>query len=153
MALIHSQLYQSDRFDKIDMQRHLQQLVTNLSRLYGNDKFVTPVIREADIFLSLTQAIPCAIALNELISNAFKHAYQKGEKGTVKVLMEETPDGKLRVTVKDQGIGIPKEIDVYETGSLGLKLTRNLVLHQLNGQFQITRNNGTEALIEFPVSE
>jgi len=153
MALIHSQLYQSDRFDKIDMQKHLEQLTENLSQLYGNDKFVTPVIGDADISLSLTQAIPCAIALNELISNAFKHAYQKDEKGTVKVLMEQTPDGKLRVTVKDQGIGIPKEIDVYETGSLGLKLTRNLIQHQLNGQFQITRNNGTEALIEFPVSE
>jgi hypothetical protein len=49
--------------------------------------------------------------------------------------------------------GIPKEIDIFETESLGLKLTRNLVLHQLKGQLQITRNNGTEALIEFPVLE
>jgi len=153
MGLIHSQLYQSDRFDKIDMHQHLQEVVTNLSQLYGNDRFVTLVISNANIYLSLTQAIPCAIAINQLISNVFKHAYPKGEKGTVEVFMEQTPDGKLRVTVKDHGIGIPKEIDIFETESLGLKLTRNLVLHQLKGQLQITRNNGTEALLEFPVLE
>lgn len=150
MALIHSQLYQTDRFDKIHMQRHIQQLITHLSHLYDMDKRISPVIRTAGIYLSLTQAIPCALVLNEVISNVFKHAYKKGEEGTIEVSMEQTHDNMISVKIKDHGGGIPQEIDVFETGSLGLKLTRSLVIDQLKGEMQVNRNNGTEVLIEFP---
>ncbi len=150
MALIHSQLYQTDRFDKIHMQKHIQQLITHLSHLYDIDKRITPVVRTAEIHLSLTQAIPCALVLNEVISNIFKHAYKKGEAGTFEVTMEQTRDKKISVKIKDHGGGVPQEIDVFETGSLGLKLTRSLVIDQLKGEMQVNRNNGTEVLIEFP---
>ena len=150
MALIHSQLYQTDRFDKIHMQRHIQQLITHLSYLYDMDKHISPVIRTAGIHLSLTQAIPCALVLNEVISNVFKHAYKKGEEGTIEVSMEQTHDKMISLKIKDHGRGIPQEIDVFETGSLGLKLTRSLVIDQLKGEMQVNRNHGTEVLIEFP---
>jgi PAS domain S-box-containing protein len=150
MALIHSQLYQTDRFDKIHMQRHIQQLITHLSHLYDMDKRISPVIRTAGIHLSLTQAIPCALVLNEVISNVFKHAYKKGEEGTIEISMEQTHDNMISLKIKDHGGGIPQEIDVFETGSLGLKLTRSLVIDQLKGEMQVNRNHGTEVLIEFP---
>ncbi|MFH1240881.1 MAG: sensor histidine kinase [Pseudomonadota bacterium] len=154
MALIHSQLYENDRFHEIQMRRHVRQLIANLSRLYGNDKYIATDITGAQIQLSLTQAVPCALVLNELISNVYKHAYKEGEKGTLEVHMEQSANGKICIRVKDHGIGIPEEIDIDQTQSLGLKLTRNLVIHQLKGQMQVNRNNGTEVVVEFrPLKE
>jgi two-component sensor histidine kinase len=153
MALIHTQLYQSERFDRIDMQSHIRDMIIHLSQLYGAKENITPIINASDVHLSVTQAIPCALALNELISNVYRHAFQQGEEGTVEVSMEQSSDGTISLNVKDDGIGIPEEIDINETDTLGLKLVRNLVLGQLSGRLQIERNDGTEILIEFRVVE
>lgn len=151
MALIHSQLYENDRFIDIDMGKHAQQLIFHLTQIYGKEKVITPVIKASGIALSLTYAVPCAMVLNELISNAFKHAYQDGEEGTIEVTMERSPDDKFSLIVRDYGVGLPEEADIDETVCLGLKLAKNLVIRQLRGHFQIRRDNGTEVLVDFQV--
>ena len=75
MSLIHTQLYQSDRVDQINMGRNLHDLVDHLEQLYGQTRNVTADIDTESFYLSVTQAVPCALALNEIISNAFKYAY------------------------------------------------------------------------------
>ena len=153
MALIHTQLYQSERFDQIDMQSHIRDMIIHLSHLYRAKGNITPVINASGVYLSVTQAIPCALAVNELISNVYRHAFEEGQEGTVDVSMEQSSDGTISLKVKDDGIGIPTEIDINETDTLGLKLVRNLVLGQLKGRLQIERKDGTEILIEFRVVE
>ncbi len=152
MSLIHAQLYRSERLDLIDMGRHIKDLVVSLSRLYaGKEASISPIIEPSNVYLSVTQAIPCALALNELISNAFKHAFKEGKAGTIEVFLSQPSDDTVSVKVKDNGIGIPEEFDIDKIDTLGLRLVRNLVLKQLGGKLKIERNNGTEIFIEFKI--
>jgi PAS domain S-box-containing protein len=153
MALIHSQLYESERFDEIDMERHIQELSGNLLNIYSKEKTITLDIKSANVYLPVTQAVPCALVLNELISNSLKHAYRDGQKGTMSIIMQQSNDGTILLKVKDNGVGIPEEIDIERTKSLGLKLARNIVNRQLNGKIKIVRNKGAEFIIEFKNSK
>jgi PAS domain S-box-containing protein len=149
MSLIHSQLYRSDRFDQIDMQRQIHELVDYLSLIYSSRKMITPVIRVSDGHLSLNHALPCALILNELVSNAYKHAFKGRQQGTIEISMHKSVDGMVVIIIKDDGVGFSAEVDIYETNTLGLKLTRNLVQDQLKGNIQVKIDNGSEVLIEF----
>ncbi len=86
--------------------------------------------------------------MNELISNALKHAFKEGQKGTLEISMKRSTEDTIFVRVKDEGIGIWEEIDIYKTESLGLKLVRNIVQKQLQGKLQVKRNKGTEFTLE-----
>jgi len=150
MALIHSQLYRSTRFDQIDMESHIRELADYLSQIYAS-RLITPVIECSGVYLSLTQAIPCALVLNELISNAYKHAFKAEQKGTIEISMQRSVEDTIFIRVKDDGTGIPNEVDIYKTDTLGLKLVRNLIQQQLKGKIQVERNKGTEFIIEFKI--
>lgn len=149
MAMIHSQLYGSERFDEIDMERHIQELAGNLLNIYSKEKAITFDIKSANVYLPVTQAVPCALVLNELISNSLKHAYMKEQKGLISITMQQPNDGTIVMKVKDNGVGILDEIDIVSVKSLGLKLVKNIVGKQLNGKMKIIRNKGTEFIIEF----
>ncbi|MGR3301316.1 MAG: sensor histidine kinase, partial [Candidatus Scalindua sp.] len=153
MALIHSQLYKSERFDEIDMERHIQELSGNLLNIYSKEKTITLNVKSANVYLPVTQAVPCALVLNELISNSLKHAYRDGEQGTISISMQQSDDDTILMRVRDNGAGIPEEIDIGRTKSLGLKLARNIVFKQLNGKIKIIRNKGTEFIVEFKNSK
>ncbi|MHC4535126.1 MAG: histidine kinase dimerization/phosphoacceptor domain -containing protein [Planctomycetota bacterium] len=154
MGLIHSQLYESDSFDAVNMEEHIRRLVAHLSQMYDvGDKRITSVIAHSDVTLSLTQAIPCALVLNELISNVFKHAFQEREEGTLEIAMKQSSDGSVTIRVKDDGIGIPQQIDLDTIDSLGFKLVRNIVQMQLKGTMQIQRHQGTEVTVEFNINQ
>jgi len=154
MALIHTQLYRSERFDRIDMGGHIRELVEYLSRIYiTNSGSISTVIEAQDVYLSVTQAIPCALVLNELVSNAFKHAFKDGQKGTIEISLKIEDHNKIFLKVKDNGRGFPEEIDILKTNSLGLKLMRNTVQDQLMGKIHIERGVGTTIIVEFKILE
>lgn len=154
MALIHSQLYRSDRFDEVDIGIHVKDLFEYLSQVYGErKKSIANVIKCSDVYLSLAKAIPCALVLNEVISNAFEHAFKEKQQGKIEIFIKKSAHGTIFIRVKDDGIGIPDEIDIYTIDSLGLKLVRNIVQEQLKGKMQIKRINGTEIIIEFKILE
>jgi two-component sensor histidine kinase len=87
--------------------------------------------------------------LNELISNSFKHAFNKGENGTVWISIDISADKTVHLLVKDNGRGISEDLDLDKTTGIGLKLARNLVVGQLHGDFQVDGKNGTEIKVEF----
>lgn len=149
MSLIHTQLYQSDRVDQINMGRNLRDLVEHLEQLYGLSRNVIAEIDTTNFYLSVTQAVPCALALNEVISNAFKYAYPVNKGGTIEISQKISRDDVVTIKVIDQGAGIPESVDIDQTDTLGLKLIRNLIVRQLNGDLQIRNQNGTDVLIEF----
>ena len=149
MSLIHTQLYQSDRVDQINMGRNLHDLVDHLEQLYGQTRNVTADIDTESFYLSVTQAVPCALALNEIISNAIKYAYPGRKAGKIEISQKLSKDDVVTIKVKDHGAGIPDSVDIEHTDTLGLKLVRNLIVKQLNGDLRILNRDGTEILIEF----
>ncbi|MFP4087610.1 MAG: sensor histidine kinase [Desulfobacteraceae bacterium] len=152
MAMIHSQLYESENFNRIDMKQYVNTLLAFISQMYFERRErIIPIIDGDGVHLSITQAIPCALALTELISNVFKHAYEQDEEGWLNILITHTRNEWVSMRVKDYGKGFPGDIDVQHAGTLGLKLARNLIMKQLDGKFEIFQQEGTEIRLSFPI--
>jgi PAS domain S-box-containing protein len=151
MAQIHTRLYESKQFDKINMAGQIQDQMTDLSHIYASSGLEIACIVEAeDIFLSVDQAIPCALLINEVLSNAFKHAFQGRENGTIRISFHQG-NGNIHIRIEDNGTGIPKDVDIYQTTSLGMKLIRSLVT-QLEGTLAIeSSDRGSSITIDFPL--
>ena len=128
MAQIHTRLYESKQFDKINMGSQIRDQVTDLSSIYGRSGAEIQItIDSEDIYLPVDQAIPCALVVNEVLSNAFKHAFRGKTQGILSVSAKQTDD-HISIIIQDDGVGIPGDMDIDKTTSLGLKLIRNLVL-------------------------
>jgi len=148
MAMIHSQLYQSEHFERIDMIRHIEDLGEHLIFLYGKEKKVNLKIEPSKVYLSIKQAIPCALIINELITNALKYAFVDKKHGKIHVSIHDDNDNKVLLRVKDDGAGIGESVGV-KPASLGLELVDHLVVGQLKGEISIHHNDGTDIYIEF----
>jgi PAS domain S-box-containing protein len=149
MAQIHTRLYESKQFDKINMGSQIRDQVTDLSSIYGRSSAdIQCEINVQDVYLPVDQAIPCALVVNEILSNAFKHAFKGKKHGNLSVTVTREPE-HIRIVVRDDGVGIPRDVDMHKTTSLGLKLIRSLVL-QLNGSVSIASDHGTEVTVECP---
>lgn len=154
MALIHSQLYRSDKFDQIDMDTHIRELVNYLMSInIDKDVSIKSVVDCSDIYLNVNQAIPCALVINELIFNSLKHAFKGRKKGKIELFLKKSSEAMLLLKVQDDGIGMPEEIDIFKTNTLGLKLVKNIVNNQLNGKIRVDRGIGTTFIIEFKILE
>ncbi len=101
--------------------------------------------------LAIDKAIPCGIIVNELITNSLKHAFRGQSSGTISVGMQTTAEGMLILSVGDDGVGIPEDMDLSASPSLGLKLVRTLA-DQLRGEVTIQRVRGMTLTIRFPSS-
>jgi two-component sensor histidine kinase len=151
MAQIHTRLYESKRFDKINMESQIRDQVAALSNIYSHkDHEIVSEINSSDIYLPIDQAIPCALVVNEILSNTYKHAF-KGLKHGIVTITATQDNGHIRISVRDNGIGIPEAFDINRTNSLGIKLIRTLVQQQLKGSLTINRKKGTEVIVEFPI--
>ena len=151
MALVHSQLYESVSLAKIDMGRHVREISAYLSQIYPMGKSISLEINAHEVDLPLSSALPCALVLNELISNAYKHAFVGRDKGKIEVLLERSAQDTVLMKVKDDGIGIPQGVDIYKADTLGLKLTRTLILDQLHGKIQVEGGEGTTVSAKFKI--
>jgi PAS domain S-box-containing protein len=153
MSLIHAQLYQSENFEQVEMGTTIRKLLSFLSQIYaGAKKNITSVVTAEGVILSISQAIPCGLIINELVSNALKHAFNGMAEGSIEISMRELADDKIKLTVKDNGVGIPEELDIYKTDTLGLKIVRTLAEEQLEGKMGLIREKGTEICVEFDKS-
>jgi len=150
MALIHTQLYENNQFDQVDMKRHVHNILDCLSNIYGsNEKPINFVVDASEIYLSVNQAIPFSLALNEIITNSFKHAFKENKQGTISIFLNSPTEDTIFMTVKDDGIGISKEIDFDNTKGVGLNLAKHLIKKQLKGKIFVNRDDGTEISVEF----
>ena len=149
MAMIHSQLYQNDRFDRIDMEKHINELVEQLLFAYGSKNKVDLVIEPSEVSLSLRQAIPCALIINELITNSLKHAFADKMQGKIQISILTSDNKTVLLRVKDNGGGIPEGVEVKPVRGLGLELVKHLVVGQLKGEIRFNNDDGTDICIEF----
>jgi len=153
MALIHAQLYESESLEQIEMGSTIRRLLTFLLQIYAEAKMkITPVVTAEGITLPISLAIPCGLIINELVSNALKHAFTGMTEGSIEISMRESAGDRIKLTVKDNGVGIPEELDIYKTDTLGLKIVRVLAEDQLMGKMGLIRNKGAGIYVEFDKS-
>ena len=151
MAQIHTRLYESKHIGKISITDQCRDQVTALSNIYSHKGHeISCEINPEEVCLPVDQALPCALVVNEILSNAYKHAFKGRKQGKI-VISAYEENGWIRIRVRDNGIGLPDDFDINRSNSLGLKLIRTLVQHQLKGTLAVKCRNGTEISMEFPV--
>ncbi len=153
MAMVHEKLYQSGSYSKIDMQDYVKTLAEKLLQIYApSTKISRSFIIDENINIDINRAIPCGLILNELITNALKHAFAGRSKGKLIVSFHCSENGQYEIKVKDNGIGLPKDIDNKKFETLGLNLVF-ILTEQLNGKLSIKTKKETEIRIVFPISK
>ena len=151
MSQIHNRLYDSKQFGKISLTGQIRDQVSGLSDIFSQKGHeICCKINPGEVFLPVDQALPCALVVNEILSNAYKHAFKGREHGTINISALQV-DGQIKITIRDDGIGLPEHFDISRTDSLGLNLIRTLVQHQLKGSITFESHEGTEIRMEFPV--
>jgi two-component sensor histidine kinase len=149
MALIHEQLYETEDLREVDLARHAALLASNLVHSYAVDEGrVSWNVSIEPVSLTVDRAIPAGLILNELISNAFKHAFPDGRKGSLSIEGRRS-DGSVVLEVRDDGAGMPEGADPAQPKSLGLEIVA-ILTRQLKGTFEIERGRGALCRVTFP---
>jgi two-component sensor histidine kinase len=146
MAMIHEQLYNRDGVSSVDLASYGRDLVAQLCRSYARSASITCRIETSPTRLVIEQAIPCGLILNELVTNAFKHAYPNG-RGEIFIQLSSEED-RVCMTVSDQGVGMPADFNCKASKSLGMLLVSMLV-QQLTGHLEIGTPPGASFTVRF----
>ncbi|MDB6175275.1 MAG: sensory transduction histidine kinase [Chthoniobacteraceae bacterium] len=153
IALIHELLCRSKDLAKIPVAEYVRNLTMDLSVAYRvNPDVISFKIHAEGIFLSLDPAIPCGLIVNELVSNSLKHAFVDGRAGWVAIDLQPVDSGLLRLSVRDNGLGLAPGFDLENVRTMGLRLVRDLV-RQLNGTLALSYVHGTQITITFANSD
>jgi PAS domain S-box-containing protein len=154
MSIVHEQLYKSNNLSQIDFEEYLKSLLSNLSNMFRSNRNVELKFHTSEYHLNIETVLPCGMIINELITNSIKYAFPEGfTRGknwqpTISVLFEKDTEN-FSLTVEDNGIGLPHEINWKEADSLGLKLVNIWTTYQLGGTIEVTNNAGTKFIIKF----
>ena len=189
MSLIHEKLYESKDFSRIDLAGYVRTLSRELFQAYKINPGKIDLIIQTDgaVYVDISKANPCGLILNELISNAFKHAFHGDNTGTLEIIIREMKNTEadsqarapgnltseyieregeaptaslvegatlapgIEIIVRDNGSGIPDDVDIHQSRSVGLHLVNGLVEKQLDGTIEVIRDAGTAFRITFPI--
>jgi two-component sensor histidine kinase len=154
MSLVHEQLYQSENFARIDFQCYLDSLTAHLHSSYQRSRNIHVSVAAAGVKMGLDSAVPCGLFITELVTNAIKYAFPEGQpcSGAVgcKIAVSAAWDGiAYTLTVADNGVGLPADLDWRNTKTLGLLLVKMLGQHQLQGEIEVDCTGGTTFLLRF----
>jgi PAS domain S-box-containing protein len=149
MALVHETLYRSENFAAIDFKEYLRRETRSLVHSLGKPG-VTCAVGGDNIQLPLDTALPCGLVVNELVTNALAHAYPDYRTGTIDVSLSRSDNGRVELTVRDDGVGLPPDSDIKTLASLGMTLVFTLV-EQISGTITLDGRNGTRVVVSFPV--
>ncbi len=153
MALVHDQLYKSADLARVDLGRYVQEMAQHLIRTYATvPDAISLQVDTADVTLDINTAIPCGLIINELVTNSLKHAFPGGRKGGISITLRKQGDGQLMLTVSDNGVAFPEDLDFRKTSTLGMQLVVSLV-GQLKGAIDMDRQKGTKWEIRWTASE
>ncbi|NET31844.1 MAG: response regulator [Cyanothece sp. SIO1E1] len=150
IALVHQKLYKSKDLSCIDFAEYLESFTSYLLTSYHTDPSrIQLKLNVKNVLLDLDTAILCGLLINELTSNALKHAFPAQQSGQIKIDFLVDSQGQLSLSIEDDGVGLPENLDIQQTNSLGLRLVRELT-RQLKGQLQIGHDHGTCFRITLP---
>ncbi|WP_231124144.1 AAA family ATPase [Burkholderia vietnamiensis] len=153
MAMVHENLYRAGNFARIAMTAHVKTLCGHLARVYDMGRLgVDLQIDVDDIQLDMNRAVSCGLVINELVSNALKHAFPDRRGGVLTVQLKAIDDRRCALIVADDGVGLAPGFSFERDETLGLRLVHDLVL-QLRGRIDIAQQHGTTFTIQFNAAE
>ncbi len=151
IALIHEKLYQNEDLSQVSIDVYIKELIEIIAQsMQSEDEDISLKLKADSTFLTINQAIPCGLILNELVTNAYKHAFTGKEKGTITIILNS--EGKeFHLEFEDDGNGIPDTVDFENPESLGMTLIQTLS-KQLNGEFNFENKGiGTRFWLKFEI--
>ncbi|MBU1002222.1 MAG: sensor histidine kinase [Proteobacteria bacterium] len=147
ISLVHTQLYQNEAIDHIDMAKYIRELNAYLVRVFNTSQIEAQIEAE-HIHLPIAAATPLGMVLNELLTNSYKHAFKGRNKGSIHIAMVQNGPS-ITIDMGDDGPGIPEDLNPQETNSMGLKLINNIVTYQLMGSIEYPKGPGARVRIQF----
>jgi len=149
ISLVHEKLYRAADLSRIDLPGYIKSLATHLFHVYLVD--AGKIRLETDfeeVSLDINSAIPCGLILNELISNALKHAFPESRTGVIRIRLARVAGGSVELEVSDDGVGIPESLDVRNPEGFGFQII-NLLVGQLEARLSLDRRDGTTFTLRF----
>ncbi|NIT55706.1 MAG: PAS domain S-box protein [Aliifodinibius sp.] len=148
IGIVHELLYQSENFIDISFEEYISKLIDTIKNtLPFNHQHINVEVDTGDVLLDINQAIPSAILINELVTNAYKHAFDDNQPGTIEILLTKS-DKEISIIVRDDGKGLPEGFTVGDHASIGMNLIETLT-NQLEGELYYTSDGGTEFKVVF----
>lgn len=150
MALIHEQLYQTEKMETINFREFMPRLIGYIRQI--DEEKTNSIAIEYDIencIIAITSAVPCAMIVNEMITNSLKHAFPNGRKGRINLEMKSFSQ-VIWLSVRDDGIGVPPGWSLDSEKGLGLELIK-ILTHQLKGTINVKHDKGLHYELTFPI--
>ena len=148
MALIHQKLYQSDQLANVDLSEYIEEIVDYLIISFDRQDTVRKLIAVSPVGLDITLAVPLGLLINEVVTNSLKHAFPSEQNGFIAIELTNPDRKTYRLTIRDNGIGLPVDVNPNQSQTLGMSLIRGLS-KQLEGSLQIERNDGVQISLLF----
>ena len=163
LLLLYMKNCKGENIDVLNFSKYIKELAENLLLTFRLDTDVNLNFDlEENIFLDMDTAIPLGIVINELVTNSFKYAFFGRDKGKIRIRLRREEIGECKteeckiasfiLSISDNGVGIPEDLEIEDYDSLGLQLVTSLV-DQLDGELELKRDNGTEFIIRFTITE
>lgn len=152
MALIHEKLYQSASLSKIDFGSYVEDLLDNIQGVAAADKEIKVELESDSLNLNVNQAVPCALIINEVVANAYEHAFTDRESGLIKVSIKNQGDDQVTISIKDNGQGLPSDFEDQKTQSMGITIIETLI-QQLEAMKKFEDKNGVSFSFSFEKQE
>ena len=149
MALVHEKLYRSEDFAHINARDYSETLVKSIKESFAENAEVKCNLDVHDMELDIDMLIPCGLIINEILTNAFKYAFDETESPEISVSLGMAGEGMVVLRISDNGKGFPAGFDISKSAGLGLKIV-NMLVNQIRGTRQVESVNGVTYTITFP---
>jgi PAS domain S-box-containing protein len=151
IALIHEHLYATDHYDRVNFAEYVQQLMASLSVALGcQERGISMRVDAEPIDIGMHRAVPCALILNELVTNAFKHAFpERRSDAEVLVSLRRMNAETMEIRIGDNGVGYAGTSDANKSSSVGSCIVE-ILTRQLGGSLEREPSSGTHLVLRFP---
>ncbi|MBF0516989.1 MAG: PAS domain S-box protein [Nitrospirae bacterium] len=150
ISAVHEMLYRCTDMTSVDVSSYIDKLIRTLYETYVDKLSGVRLITDVDkVSLGIDLAIPCGLMINELLTNAAKYAFPDGGTGQIYIALHPSPDGTIELIVADDGVGIPKSLDIWHTPTLGWQLITGIATTQLGGELELNGDKGTQIKVRF----
>jgi two-component sensor histidine kinase len=148
IAAIHEMLYGSADLSRVDFAAYLDSIAQDLASFYAESAHrIRLLVNSENISLDITQAVPCGLIVNEILTNSFKHAFPNNRSGSIEVAFRCVNEECI-LEIADNGIGLPENVEPQKSSSMGLQLLA-LLVRQLRGRLETHRDSGARFVITF----
>ncbi|MFZ4523176.1 MAG: tetratricopeptide repeat-containing sensor histidine kinase [Bacteroidales bacterium] len=152
MALVHEMLYRSNDFEKISFPGYLRSLASVIAGTY-NRRDVELTVEADEVVMDIEASIPLGLIINEILSNAYKHAFPDGRTGKIEILFTLNRSTGIRTLVlRDNGIGMPAGVNIDQFKTMGLQVV-TILCHQIEGNLVVVNDPGASFTLTFQVEE